>query len=315
MRRTTIYTIALLLFVFLGTSGAALMATQKGPYSTNRPQFSSPGGYEYFNSATSTFSAHKGVDVAAQLPNETDDPALLPQKVLSVGRFTTTLDVGPLGTFALKNGSIWRIISNTKVISFPADSRTELCPRCDRFDNDQMRYYLYAYDNSSYPNPVELAFETSTTPPEVGLRHKLDDNSRLYIGTFRNSGMIVDQFTYRDGVYSMGATPALVFADASVPKSYEPLDLVARTPFSPGSYIISANAKIVFGRLEYQFPTMFDALYISPDCQADHTIISPANANYNRQTIQFNVIPGTVPCYYASSGGTQGYLYITGFIE
>lgn len=313
--RRTIYAIALILSVFLGTSGAALMATQKGPYYANRPTFSSPGGYEYYDLTSSSFKAHNSSEILAQIAKDNDDPILAPQKILSAGNFTSTLIAGPLGVFALKNGTNWRIVNSQNSISFVGNSASTECPACTNFAYSNMRYYVYVYDSASLPSNPVITFEVSVTPPESGLRYKTGDNSRLYIGTFRNSGTIIDRFTYRNGIYSMGAAPVLVFSTFPAPTSYTTFNLAGTTPTTSGSYIISPNAKFVLGRIEYQYTTTGGVSYISADCNSEQIAATSSNTVYNRQIVQFTVIPGSAPCYFAGTNNSQVYLYIFGFTE
>lgn len=314
MRRLFVYAISALLLL-AGTSGAALMATQKGPYSANRPSFTSPGGYEFYDTTSATFKAHKGSDVAAQLTTETGEPTLLPQKIVSAGNFTSTIDVGPLGTFAVRNGTTWRVITNSSVTSFAANSASAACPSCTAFAYSYMRWYVYAYDSSTLPAGPTLNFEVSYVPPDSTLRYKNGDTSRLYVGTFRNNNSIVERFQYRDGVYTLLTGPQYVVTQYPAPTSYTSVNLAGSTPFTNGSYSISAFAKIVFMRLEWQGSSTGTTVYVSPDCSNDQNYWTSGTTNYTRTMTQINVIPGSPMCYRVDSSNTQVYMFVTGFIE
>lgn len=294
---------------------APVYETQTGPYRARRPNFTSPGGVELYDTATNSWSGVSPADVLSIGAAQLNDSPTKPARNLWSTSFNRTLNVGPMGTFSLKNGTKWRTVANTTTTTFDVSVASPTCPGCVALTT-YGRYYVYVYDKATLPAAAAMAFEVSTTAPDDNLFYKTGDKTRLYVGTFRENPGTIEKFTARNGVYSY-SNPILVAAPVSSPLTYTSLALSATPPFTNGEHAIPAHANQVLIRYDWKADATTDAFKMSNDCSND-TFVRISGLTINeRNTTVLPLLIGTNPCYMVSTFGmtTAVYLYVVGFTE
>lgn len=318
--RISLYVVMMSLLFHFGCdvqndADAAPAYIQRGPHSASRPSCSGVANcYEMYDLVSASWVAVSAADVAAAGATQLNDSATKPSHTLWSTGGDRILNVGALGTFSLKNGSKWRAVASVSVSTFDVGATSATCPSCAALSS-YGRYYVYVYDKATLPAAASLAFEVSITAPDEALFYKTGDRTRLYVGTFRENGGIIEKFTARNGVYSY-SNPILVAAPVSPPTSMTALNLAYVPPFSIGEHSIPPHANRVSIKYNWKGADVSDIFIISNDCVYFTFERVSGTTQTERNTMELPLLYGVIPCYHVFTFGmTSLYLYVTGFTE